>query len=154
MTERLDLARPDGSRRRWKWVVAIGTPLVIVIAIGLAIFQPWKLFLDKTVDDAAPLGATPIAATEEQATPMEEPAAPLTETTEPVAEMTAPAEPLAETTVSMADTTIPAPTTVPPTTTPPVPLATMFVSLDHGTSGSLPLLQDPDGRGRRRPLPL
>jgi hypothetical protein len=147
VTEPLDLTRPDRPRRRrWIWFVGIGTPLVIVIAIGLALFQPWKLFTDKTVDDAAPLGATPIVTAEEQARPIAEPVAPMTATTEPLAETTAPAEPVVETMVSTADTTIPAPTTVPPTTAPPAPLATMFVSLDHGTSGSLTLLQDPDGR--------
>jgi len=139
MSEPLDLARPDGPRRRrWIWVVAIGMPLVIAVAVGLALFQPWKLFVDKTVDDVAPLGATPIVAAEEPAEP--------TVSTEPVA---------AETSVPVAEIAVPAPTSVPPTTVPPttvpptsapVPVATMFISLDHGTSGSLILLQDPDGR--------
>ena len=126
MTDPLGVARPNAPRRRrWIWVVAIATPLVIAIAVGLALFQPWKLFIDKTVDDAAPLGATPIVAADEP-----------TESTEP----------MVETTVPMAETTVPAPTTVPLTTVPPAPVATMFISLDHGTSGSLVLLQDPDGR--------
>ena len=135
MSEPLDLARPDGPRRRrWIWVMAIGTPLVIAVAVGLALFQPWKLFVDKTVDDVAPVGATPIVAAEE---PTESTV--LTVLTVPMAEITVPAP------TTVPPTSVP-PTTVPPTTAPPVPVAAMFISLDHGTSGSLILLQDPDGR--------
>ena len=118
-------------------MVLIGTPLVVALAIALALFQPWKLFIDKTVDDPAPIGATPIVAAGESAT-----TAPMTETTPAVT--TAPV-------VSAAPaTTVPTnpPTTQPPApvTTSPPPVATMFVSLDHGTSGSVLLLQDADGR--------
>lgn len=144
MSEPLDVARPEGrGRRRWRWVVGIGTPLLVVLAVAAFYFQPWKLFIDKTVDDAAPLGATPIAAVAEPASPPTTEA--MTETTEPMTEATEPmTAPSAETTV--APTTVPPTTAAPTTTTAPVPVPTMFISLDHGTSGSLLLLQDPDGR--------
>jgi hypothetical protein len=45
----------SGARRRARWIIAGG--VVIAVAIGLALFQPWQLFIDKTVDEAAPVAA-------------------------------------------------------------------------------------------------
>jgi hypothetical protein len=129
MDEPLDLAlRPDANRprRRWRWVVGIGAPLLVLVGLGLAYFQPWKLFIDTTVDDAAPVGAAPIAVAPTTTTGT------TTTTTGPPTST----EPAATTTV---------PPTTPPTTVAPAP-PPMFVSLDHSTSGSLVLLQDVDGR--------
>ena len=34
--------------------------LLAALVIGLALFQPWKLWVDDTVDQAAPAGAAPV----------------------------------------------------------------------------------------------
>jgi hypothetical protein len=45
-----------GPRRRWLVpVLVVGA--VVVVAV-LVLFQPWKLFVDRTVDEAAPASAT------------------------------------------------------------------------------------------------
>lgn len=44
-------------RRRSTWV-ALGVAAVVLLAVALPIFQPWKLFYDQTVDEALP-AATP-----------------------------------------------------------------------------------------------
>lgn len=42
--------------------VLIGLAVVAVLAVtGLAVFQPWKLFVDRTVDEALPTVAAPAA---------------------------------------------------------------------------------------------
>ena len=116
-----------------------------VTAVALALFQPWKLWVDDTVDEAAPAGAVAITAAA--------PGAPTTvpSTTVPAggADTTAPpASAPAVVTAAPTVTTAPsAPTTTPPTTIapPPPPLGGSFVGIDHGTSGSVVLLQDPAG---------
>lgn len=40
-------------RRPWAWVAA-GVVVVVAAAVGLALFQPWKLVVDDTVDEEAP----------------------------------------------------------------------------------------------------
>ena len=40
------------SSRRWIWLLLA----VVVIIGGLVVFEPWKLFVDKTVNEAAPGG--------------------------------------------------------------------------------------------------
>lgn len=47
-------------RRRSTWV-AVAAVLAVAVAVGLAVFQPWKLFVDRTVDEAAPVAAAPAA---------------------------------------------------------------------------------------------
>ncbi len=42
-------------------VVPVVLGLVVVLVVGLAAFQPWKLFVDDVVDEAAPTVATPAA---------------------------------------------------------------------------------------------
>ena len=93
--------------------------------VGLAVFvlvwfQPQKLFIDDEVDQAIPTATTEA--------PAQDPAG-----GDPAAAQAAPA----------------GPTTSPPTTVPPEPvdLATGgFVSLDHGTAGTVRVLQLADGR--------
>jgi hypothetical protein len=111
--------QPETRRRHPRRRVAAAAALVVV---GLAVFvlvwfQPQKLFIDDEVDQAIP-----------------------TATTEAPAQDAASADPAAP----------PAgPTTSPPTTVPPEPvdLATGgFVSLDHGTAGTVRVLQLADGR--------
>ncbi len=120
--------RPHRFLRRG---VLIPLALVVLglIAFVLIWFQPQKLFIDDKVDQAAPVGATPVTLTP-----------PAT---------TAPAPP-ATTDAASAPATAPAtvPPTVPPTTVPtppPPPAAAEFISLDHGTSGRLLVLEDAQG---------
>lgn len=40
-------------RRPWTWVAA-GVVIAVLGAVGLALFQPWKLVVDETVDEKAP----------------------------------------------------------------------------------------------------
>ncbi len=142
MGEPLDPARPDEDRprRRWHWVVGIGAPLVVLVIVAMAYFQPWKLFVDKTVDEAAPVGAAPIPVAAAPTTTSPAPTTSRPTTSPPTT--TAEATTTEPTTTSSTTTTT---TTVPATTVAPPP-AQMFVSLDHGTSGSLVLLEDADGR--------
>lgn len=76
----------------------------VLLVVGLAVFQPWKLFVDRTVDEALPVAPAPVA-------------------TAPVA--TAP---------------------VVPEATVPVELARgEFLSHEHASSGSVVVLELPDG---------
>jgi hypothetical protein len=80
---------------------------VAVIAMGMYLFQPWKLFTNVTVDEAVPTVAS------------------------------APAAPTAEAEAA------PAPATV---ETEPVVLSEgSFISHEHGTTGTVKLLELPDG---------
>jgi hypothetical protein len=42
---------------------------VVLVGVLLALFQPWKLWVDETVDQAAPQGATVVAAADEGRAP-------------------------------------------------------------------------------------
>ena len=53
-------ARPRSRRR---WVLPILAVVVIAAVVGLAAFQPWKLFIDKRVDESLPSGASATAST-------------------------------------------------------------------------------------------
>jgi hypothetical protein len=132
-------------------LLAAGVSGVVVVVIGLALFQPWKLWIDDTVDEAAPLGAVPIAASTTTAAPPVRTAVPTlrdstttpsTHATTAAPERTAPA------------TSAPAPatsdTSVAPVTTfagavAPAPLGGEFASIDHGTTGTVVLLEDATG---------
>jgi hypothetical protein len=107
--------------------------VAMAMGVGLALFQPWKLWVDDTVDQAAPAGASPIAAS--AAT---DPAqAPATTT------IVAPTAPPGATSTVLGSTTPPAPISAAPR---PPPVATAFVSLDHATSGTLLVLQGEGGQ--------
>ncbi len=140
MDEPRDLARPDEHRRRrrWRWVAGIGAPLLVAVGVGLAYFQPWKLFVDTTVDEAAPVGAAPIQVA---------PTTTTTTTGPPTTSASTSGQPAsAQPPTTTPSTTVPPPLTVPPPTTVAPAPPPMFVSLDHSTSGSLVLLEDADGR--------
>lgn len=51
-TDRIRIRRPL-LRRRSTWVV-LAVVVAVVLAVALPVFQPWKLFVDQTVDEAAP----------------------------------------------------------------------------------------------------
>jgi hypothetical protein len=44
--------------------VALGAALVVLLAVALPIFQPWKLFVDQTVEEGVPSTASGASATE------------------------------------------------------------------------------------------
>ncbi len=50
--------------------------LVVGLAVGLAVFEPWKLFVDRTVDEAVPVSAGPVAGAPIAAGPVPTAAAP------------------------------------------------------------------------------
>ena len=114
-------------------IIGAAVALLAALVIGLTLFQPWKLWVDETVDQAAPAGAAPVTL-------------PAATTVAPVV-TTSPASLVPSTVPSTTPATI-APTTLAPTTTVPVPapLPVMFVSLDHGTAGRLVLLEGEGGR--------
>ena len=93
----------SGGRKR-VWVIAVAAVAVVVLAIGLAVFKPWLLFVDVRVDEEIPS----VAASAEQAEP------------------------------SGASTAeVPAG---------PVQLAEgSFISHEHSTTGTVRIIQQPDG---------
>jgi hypothetical protein len=113
-------------------LIPAGIVLLGLVVFVLVWFQPQKLFIDDKVDEAAPIGATPLTVTPP---PTGAPAPSTSVATSAPAEEDGPA-------------TTSAPSTVPPTTVPvtaPPPAPTQFVGLDHGTSGNLLVLQDAQG---------
>lgn len=132
-----DLAtRPAPAPRRNRKKIIIGTIVVVVVlfgAVGLALFQPWKLFTRTTVNEGFPVAASataapPPAVTSAPSQPptgsgagptAEQTAGPTTAAAEPPA-----AEPAAE----------------------PVVLASgSFVDGEHATTGTATIFELPDG---------
>ena len=126
---------PRRRRLAWPWVA--GAAAVALVVFVLVWFQPQKLFIDERVDEALPSST---------GSPTTSPA-----TTTPTTAATA----TTAGTVSPATTPTTArpPTTAPATTVAPAPAATApaglvagtFVSLDHGTSGTVRVLDLGDG---------
>ncbi len=127
-------------RRRWL-LLGTATVVVTVAAVGLALFQPWKLWVDDTVDEAAPAGAVPITSP----TPATAPPAPTTAAaaTDPPS-VTAPVSAAPATTTAASVTTV-APSTTAAPTVPATPVGGAFIGIDHGTIGTAVLLQDATG---------
>jgi hypothetical protein len=102
-----DDARPSGRRRRLGVLVVLG---LVVLAVGLVVFQPWKLVVDQVVD-------------------------------EPLPETAAVAAPSAS--VGPVGSASPSP----PAAASPRTLATgTFISHEHETTGTVRILELPDGR--------
>ena len=123
-----------GAPRRRRWLLlGAATIAAAVAAVGLALFQPWKLWIDDTVNEATPAGAAPIT----QPAPPTGPPTPNTEATATVPPTsTAPA-------AAAPSTAAAAPTTT--TTAAPTPAGGAFIRIDHGTTGTVVLLQDAAG---------
>ena len=128
MTAHSDTAGAHRSqRRRRRWAIA-GVVLAVIAGLTIfvfAYFEPHKLFIDDKVNEPFPVAVG-----------------------SPTTAVTA-----AATTVAASAAASTAPATVPPTTPattpPPRPVAQatgMFVSLDHGTSGSAAVYVVEDGR--------
>lgn len=116
------------SRRK----AAIGAALtaVAVLAVALPLFQPWRLFTDKVVDEALP-GADPVSMSTSSPVPP-------TVSGEP--------DPAA----AKSSGTTPRPTTPktassPPATEPVVQASGRFISHEHRTAGTAAVIRLPDG---------
>jgi hypothetical protein len=136
--------RRTAALRRRRWVIlGAGVVLAAIAAVVLALFQPWKLWIDDKVDQAAPVGAVPITTLAESIESSPTPAAPAT----PTSPATDPAVTDPPATTALPTTTVPetTPATVASTTLPPIPVGGAFSSIDHGTSGTVVLLQDETG---------
>jgi len=108
--------------------------LVVGIAVGLALFQPWKIFTRNSVDEAVPGVAQPVASAVTVSALAVQPTGSVV-APPPTAE-TAPVQPTGEV----------AQTPVPPTAPEPVVLASgTFVDGEHETAGTASILQLPDG---------
>jgi Electron transfer DM13 len=109
-----------------------------VLAVALALFQPWKLFIDDKVNEAFPAGAKVVTATTvaKPATTAttEAPRAPATSAAPGASATTASAAKPA--TTAAPTTTVAATTTVAPATTVPQPVTGEFRGLAHDTSGT------------------
>jgi len=115
------MSRAKLSRRaRWFW--GIGAALAVsAVVVGALVFQPWLLFIDVRVNDAIP---STVATTAPPAAPTAAPSAPPTAgpTVEPAEEITPP-----------------------PPSAPVDLLAGSFVSHEHTTTGSVRVIENPDG---------
>jgi hypothetical protein len=99
--------------RRPAVLIGLGVAAVLLV-VALSVFQPWKLLVDRTVDEALPTAAAPVA-------------------------VAAPAVPSAPAPVA-------APETVSAPAAGPVELARgVLISHEHASSGSVVVLELPDG---------
>lgn len=107
------------SRRRTA-VIVTAAVAAVVLAVGLPLFQPWRVFTDTVVDESLPIATTGTDATTAPATPGSE--GPST--------MSTPSSSTAAPTVSARQ---------------PQTLARgRFVSHEHGTAGTVAVLRLPD----------
>ena len=93
--------------------MAIGGVGVIVLAVGLALFQPWKLFLNVEVDEAIPVASGPAP-------------------TDSAADATGPSVPTSPEGAGTTTTVAPGPVTL---------SVGAFVSHDHPTAGTAKVLE-------------
>ncbi|MBA3605130.1 MAG: hypothetical protein H0W46_03990, partial [Acidimicrobiia bacterium] len=95
------------QRRRWIVLGTAGVALAVVV-VALALFQPWKLWVDDEVSQAAPAGAVPITAPATETVPYT--VAPRTEAPSPSTSASSPTLP------SPAASTAAPPAAAPPST--------------------------------------
>jgi Electron transfer DM13 len=122
--------------RRWRrWLLPLGAIVVLGVTVGLVLFQPWKLFIDETVNEAAPSATAGLPTTVTAGSTIPATSAPGTVSTS------------ATSTASTSSTAPPASTAAPTTTGAALaePAATSFRSKAHGTSGTVRLLTLTDG---------
>lgn len=161
MTE-LETRPPSGRRLRQKplWI-AVAVVVVIGVAVGLALFQPWRIFTRSTVDEALPVAAsaqnqvlTPaVTAPELTMAPAITPETAVAPAQTPdVAGPTGPG-PTPEGQVADLEASTAAETVATVEPAPPIAVATepiviaagTFVDGEHSTSGTASILQLPDG---------
>jgi Electron transfer DM13 len=133
---------PARSRSR-RWILPIVAVVAIVAAVALAAFQPWKLFIDKRVDESLPAGVATVSSTiTPTPTSIPSTAAPAVATT--IASIrvtvaatatTAPAVAPTSSPTTVAATSAPAPTEA--AAIPAEPEPTSFTSGEHATTGTV-----------------
>ena len=147
-------------RRKPLWIAA-AVIAVIAVTVGLALFQPWRIFTRNTVDEALPIaaaGQTPAIAPDAIEAPGRDPSTQIAASAPDPAAQPAPAEqpaavdapPVAE---QPATVELPAAVEQPATaqgpnasvTEPTVLAAGTFVDGELSTSGTARILQLPDG---------
>ena len=153
----LDTRPPSSPRSRKKAIwITVAVVAVVGVAVGLALFQPWKIFTRNTVNEAAPVAAavqndavtapapsTPALSTPAQSAPAVSPPAPAAPGTTAAGHTAAAATAPAPIAPEAPAVEAPAPAAAP---TEPVVLASgTFVDGEHATSGSATILQLPDG---------
>jgi hypothetical protein len=104
------------SGRKRVWIVAASVISAVVLAVGLALFKPWLLFVDVRVDEQLPTGAAP---PEPSRPPAFKGPSPSTATTDKTP-AEAPARP-----VQLAQGTL--------------------ISHEHATTGAVRIIRQPDG---------
>jgi hypothetical protein len=140
MTE-LDTRPPSPRSRRKPILVAVAVVAVIGVAVGLTLFQPWKIFTRSTVDEALPVATT--AAAGSTAEPMTDFVPGSVVTSAPAVVSASTGEQLAQTAPAPAAAPVADPVLAPAE---PVVLASgSFVDGEHSTSGRATILQLPDG---------
>jgi hypothetical protein len=138
---------PARRRSRRRWILpAMGVGAIIAI-VALAAFQPWKLFIDKRVDESLPAGVASASSTvAPPVTSIALTAAPAVATTIAGTSVTtvAPAAPTATTAPALAPTSPPTTVaaTIAPTPTQAAAIAaepapTSFTSGEHTTTGTV-----------------
>ncbi len=163
MTERDDrpASRPR-SRRRAIWIT-VAAVLVVGLVIGLALFQPWKIFTRSTVDEAAPVAVAAATAPAGSATSPATSSVARSSVAAPPAgspagkpSVTGPSS-SARATTAAADSpapgaagaapsaSAPEPQDTPAATEPAVLAKGTFVDGEHSTTGTASVLQLPDG---------
>ena len=118
----------------WLWVT--GAVVVGLVVFVLVWFQPQKLFIDERVDEALPTVADRATSTT---------MAPATTTTSAAAASTASTVNAPTTSSPPSTVTATTVTSAPATASPAAVVAGTFVSLDHGTSGTVRVLDLGDG---------
>jgi len=154
----LDTRPPSSPRSRKKAIwITVAVVAVVGVAVGLALFQPWKIFTRNTVNEAAPVAAAvqndavtaPALSTPAQSAPaVSTPAVSTPAPTAPGATAAAQSAAAAPTPAPIAPESpavaAPAPEAAAPTE--PTTLASgTFVDGEHATSGTATILQLPDG---------
>jgi Electron transfer DM13 len=132
---------PAGPRRRRRWIIPVVAVAAVIAVVALAAFQPWKLFIDKRVDESLPAGIVTVSSTIAPAvTSIPAAAVPAVAPTTPPTTVSA----VAPTTVSAVAPTTPPPTVIatapPPTEAAPIsaePAPTSFTSGEHTTTGTV-----------------
>ena len=136
----LDTRPPSSPRSRKKAIwITVAVVAVVGVAVGLALFQPWKIFTRNTVNEAAPVAAA-VQNDAVTAPALSTPAQSAPAVSTPAVSTPAPAAPGA----AAAAQSAPAPEAAAPTE--PTTLASgTFVDGEHATSGTATILQLPDG---------
>lgn len=115
-------SRSSFVRRHRRLVASVAAVVVVALGAGLAYFEPWQLWIDDTVDEAAPVGADVVSVA---AVADVGPSATAAPSTTVVADGARPSTPASSTT-----------TAVEPA---------RFVSIDHTTTGALVVLRNATG---------